>query len=169
MQVSGNIKTQTFLYGIPDGKNGIIETLKLMRLVTQKGKINFLIRRKALFLIENLQQKDKMREVKALWEYVKNEVRYVHDISDVETIQTPDKTLELMAGDCDDKSILLATLLESIGFKTRFVAVGKNTNNYCHVFVETFVNNKWLALETTEPVKMGWKPPTLPARLIIHN
>ena len=40
-------------------------------------------------------------------------------INGVETVQTPLRTLENEAGDCDDKSLLTATLLETFGFSTR--------------------------------------------------
>jgi len=70
--------------------------------------------------------------------------------------------LEHGFGDCDDKSILLASLLGSIGHSSRFVAIGYRPNEYAHVFVETIAaggEGNWIALDPTEDVPMGWRPP----------
>jgi hypothetical protein len=51
-------------------------------------------------------------------EYVSNSVEYVRDPSDVELIQHPVWTLTNRAGDCEDQSILLVSLLESVDIET---------------------------------------------------
>lgn len=100
-----------------------------------------------------------MGEVRALFDFVQNNIRYVRDVNGVETIQTPLKTLEYGAGDCDDKSTLLAAMLESLGHETRFHAMGFRPGNVEHVLLEVNIPGKgWVPLETTEPVKMGWIP-----------
>ena len=126
------------------------------------------IRVKALELTQNLQQKDYMGEVHALWEFVRDRIRYVRDIDNVETLQTADRTLSQASGDCDDKSVLLASLLGAIGHKSRFVAVAlRDPENFVHVLVETLVGkNQWLAAETTEPQRLGWRPPRVANQLI---
>lgn len=154
---------------IPSGKAGIIETLKIMSRLTKEGKKTLAIRQTALSLVNGANQKDWLEEVSRLFEFVRDRIRYVKDIKDVETLQTPDKTLEFQQGDCDDKSVLLASLLESIGHPTRFIAIGFAPNVYVHVYVETKIGNKWVALETTEPVPLGWSAPGVVAKLIYFN
>lgn len=141
-------------------------TLGHMRTFAEEYKINPTVRELALRLTRNLPQKDYMGEVRALWDYVKYNVRYVRDIRGVETIQTPLKTLEFGQGDCDDKATLLSSMLESLGHATRFRAVGFTSNSLCHVLVDVFVGGKWIPLETTEPVAMGWTPPNTRNELI---
>ncbi len=51
-------------------------------------------------------------------EYVSNNIEYVRDPSDVELIQDPIWTLTNRAGDCEDQSILLVSLLESVDIET---------------------------------------------------
>lgn len=157
------------LRGIPDGRAGTIETLKIMSQVARNGKTSLPVRNMALSLIKGLDHKDWVGQIKALHRFVRDKIQYVKDIDGVETLQTPDVTLQLAAGDCDDKSILLASLLGAIGHPTRFVAIGKNDDDFVHVYPETRVGNKWLALETTEPVEIGWQPSGYPARLVYHN
>jgi transglutaminase-like putative cysteine protease len=93
-----------------------------------------------------------------LHQFVRDNIRYVGDVTNVETVQSPVVTLQMMAGDCDDKATLLCALLESIGHPTKFVAVGITPNQYDHVFCEVCIMGHWIPLETTEPVDMGWSP-----------
>lgn len=150
-----------------------------MRNLVREGKKNLLVRQTALLLIEGLPQKFHIGEIKRLFNFVKNRIRYVKDIRGIETLHSPEILLKLKQGDCDDKSILLASLLESIGYQTRFVALGFQppiktangfkTKNYSHVFVEVFNKGKWIPLETTENVKIGWTPKNAQSALIIYN
>lgn len=154
---------------IPGGVAGTRATLLKMRELVRSGKKSLPVRLTALSLIRRNGQKDWIGEAKNLHAFVRDKIRYVKDIRGVETLHTPEKLLELRQGDCDDKSVLLASLLESIGHPTRFVASGRSRGLYCHVLVETKIGNKWIPLETTEPVEMGWYPKELKARLVIHN
>jgi hypothetical protein len=155
--------------GIPNGVEGVKATLSIMSKLVHVYKKNTDIRHKAILLTNRLEQKDLKNEIKKLFNFVKYEIRYVRDIKGVETIQTPDKTIELKAGDCDDKSVLLASMLESIGYSTRFVAVGFAPNSYCHVYPQVKLGKKWVSLETTEPVNIGWNPPNIQSRMVVHN
>lgn len=137
-----------------------------MRAFADQYKIHPQVRELALSLVRDLNQKDYTGEIQRLWSYVKNNVRYVRDIRGVETVQTPLKTLEYGQGDCDDKSTLLASMLESLGHTTRFKALGVNGSRLCHVLVEVNYRGQWLPLETTEPVGLGWYPPNVTTTLI---
>jgi transglutaminase-like putative cysteine protease len=128
------------------------------------------VRGTALTLIAGLRPKDWRGEVKAIFEYVRDQIRYVRDIRGLETLQTPPVTMDLSAGDCDDKSILLAALLESIGHPTRYVAVGYTVpGSYSHVYVETRLGTGWLPLDATVQQPLGWSPRPPVARLVVHN
>lgn len=155
--------------GISEGQQGTKETLKIMRGLVRDGKKNYRVRDAALSLMANALQKDYLEEIRRIHHFVQNEIRYVRDINGVETLQTPEKTLELRAGDCDDKSMLAAAMLESIGHPTRFVAVGRDRENFEHVYVESKYGSRWLALECTEPVKLGWRVPGMSHFLVINN
>ena len=70
----------------------------------------------------------------------------------------PDVTVYIGQGDCDDKSLLVASLLLSIGHPSRFIAVGPESGVYDHVYVQTKIGNNWFGVETTENVIFGWEP-----------
>ena len=154
---------------IPDGVDSTRQTLRLMREYVRRGKKTPAVRQTALDLTNGMRQKDFIGEVKKLHAYVRDHIRYIRDIRNVETLHPPEVILELEQGDCDDKSILLASLLESIGHPTRFAAVAFRPGRYSHVYVETLIGNKWVPLETTEPVEIGWRPPNVRHALLIHN
>ena len=147
------------MHGIPSGLDGIRATLNYMRDYVNQYKTHKNIRELALQLTRGLPQKDFDAEIKALFNYVQNNIRYVKDVHNVETIQTPLKTLEYGQGDCDDKSTLLAALLQSLGHPTRFHALGFKPEHISHVLLEVKADNKWIALDSTEPHMMGWLPP----------
>jgi hypothetical protein len=156
-------------YSIPGGKEGVITTLKFMRRLVIDYKAALPIRVQAANLVKPCKQKDWSCEVKNLHAFVRDKIRFVRDVRDIETLYTPDKTLERKEGDCDDKAVLLAAMLESIGHPSRFVAVGFAPEEYEHVFVETKIGPRWIPLETTEPVNVGWIPQGIVSRLVIYN
>lgn len=118
---------------------------------------------------DGLQQKDFSGEAKRLFAYVQNNVRYVRDTDGAELIHDPAYLLQIGAGDCDDKAILLASLLGSIGFATRFAAVAFEPDNYSHVWVQAWIGGKWVDLETTEPLPFGQSVPTGDAVDILYQ
>ena len=157
---------------IPSGKAGTVVTLKLMRGLVRRYKTAASIRTLAQILTRHLPDKNYKREADIIFKFVRDKIRYVRDVKGVETIQTPIQTIKLGSGDCDDKSLLVATMLESIGHPTRFIAVGLNGGGFSHVFAETKIgngNDRWTSLETTQLVPMGRKPKNITKHLIMRN
>ncbi len=144
---------------IPDGKQGIFDTVNLMIDIVNKYKTNLVIRGLALSLVEFLPNKDERGEVETIFSWVQNHIRYVKDVHGVETVSTPDKTLEVMQGDCDDQSLLLACLLESIGHPTSFKIAGYNGDDFEHVYCVAFVQGEAIHMDATESEPIGWEPP----------
>jgi len=65
--------------------------------------------------------------------------------------QTPDETLSLLSGDCEDFAILLCTLLRAygIGEEQIYVAVGVDEEGYGHAFLieNWYLDGEWRAIE----------------------
>lgn len=158
----------SFLGSLPSGAAGTKTTLQLMRDFVHHYKSDPSVRGLALELVRPLPPKDRRNEIRVLFEYVRDSIRYVHDIAGVETLQTPPATIELEAGDCDDKSTLLAALLASIGYRSRFVAVGyRGPNDYQHVYVEADHDGAWIPLDATMARPFGWRPRDAVARMFL--
>jgi len=155
---------------LPGGIPCIRATLAVMSQLVQRGKLDPGIRQLAMELVHGCAQQDYSCEVRSLHQFVRDKIRYVGDISDTETVHTPRRTLEQAGGDCDDKTILLATLLETINHKTRFVAGAFDEPDvFTHVWLETRLGPSWYPLEATKPVPAGWSPPGVLRRMIWHN
>lgn len=160
----------SYLGSIPPGKDGTVVTLRLMSRMVTRYKRRSEVRETALSLIADVAPKNWRGEVNALFVFVRDHIRYTRDIRGVETLQIPTVTLDLSSGDCDDKSTLLASLLESVGHPTRFVAVGyKSPDSYSHVYVESRINNRWVALDATMPHAIGWAPREPLSRMVVEN
>ncbi len=154
---------------IPGGLAGVSTTLRIMRDMIKVGKANYAVRATGLGLVDQLQPDDWAGEARACFQYVRDQIRYVGDIDDIETLQPPDVTMEIGQGDCDDKCILLCSLLLTIGHGpkcVRLFACGFAPDAFSHVFVETKIGNRWFACETTKPVPFGWRPPGIRAQMI---
>lgn len=159
---------RAFLCQIPNGVAGIVATLKVMVNIAKQYRMDPRVRAQAERLIANVPEKQSSKEIRAIYEWVRDNIRYTSDVRDVETVKTPDAILESGQGDCDDKSLLVASLLESVGFAARFVAVAAGGFDYDHVYAEVRLGEGWIPLETTEPVNMGWRPPSNVRPLIRH-
>lgn len=160
--------TRVTLQVLPDGVAGIKATLALMVKLARQSKNTWAVRSLAESIVRGVREKSYVEEARAIQEYVRDHVRYTKDIRDTETVATPEKTVERGLGDCDDKSLLTAALLESVGHPTRFVAIGRTPGHYVHVLVETKIANRWIAVETTESVPLGWYPPGFNYRLVYN-
>jgi transglutaminase-like putative cysteine protease len=104
--------------------------------------------------------RDKMAEIYAIYKYVRDVVQFRNDVNDIETLQTPVYTLQMNAGDCDDKVTLLASLLEAVGYKTRFATISQNAAGaMSHIYTQVQLpDQSWLNLETVRPVAIGTAP-----------
>lgn len=145
---------------IPDGFPGTRETLRIMRDFARASVRNpdQTIRGKALELLSGLPPRQRLAEIKACHAFVRDQIRYVNDPVDVELVQTPESTLQIGQGDCDDKATLLAGLLTAVGHPCQFCAVGFGGGPLSHVLVETRMHQGWMPLETIIPREAGWFP-----------
>jgi transglutaminase-like putative cysteine protease len=136
-----------------NNRNQTLQTLKLMWGLAKEGKKNPVVYYTARQIVAQVPNKQFTKEVEAIYNWVVNNIRYTMDVYGIETLQHPDRTIDLRQGDCDDHSILIASLLMSIGHPVRFMAIKVKGmgNNYVHVFAQTKIGSKWIALDSTEP------------------
>lgn len=149
--------TRAQLQGIPEGDAGAVATLERMRDLVQQALRDPVqqIRELAMRVVGHADYKDQARALQA---WVQTNIRYIRDPPDFELVQTPGKTLEYRAGDCDDQATLLAALLHSVGHPARFAALGFNGRPFSHVMVQTLIGRFWWGAETIIPRPLGWMP-----------
>jgi transglutaminase-like putative cysteine protease len=155
-QIPLNVQLKSYSNGL----RGVAQTIGVMRRLVNEGKIDPIIRSAATSIVYLTPEKDAGAETMALFDHVQNRIRYVGDIHDVETISTAAKTLLGKIGDCDDKSVLLASLMEAIGYPTRFVVTGYGEPGHLeHVYMQVCIDDEWIDCDPTEPQPMGWAAP----------
>ena len=159
---------------LPDGIPGTIRTLAAMAAAVRGdvgpdncGYRAEAIRRAAIRICMGIQGHDSQGELGALFEFVRDQVRYRADPWDTERVQDPCQTLLLESGDCDDKCVLLAALVASLGYLPRFVVQSQDRKFFDHVYLEVERSGQWVALDPTadgqsglELATVGWRNPT---------
>lgn len=99
-------------------------------------------------------------QAKTLHKYVLDEVSYLAPpITKHQRVQTPATTISLKVGNCADKSVLLASMLMSVGFDVKAVFQDRNHTPQeiqqgasfepTHMFVNVKVGDKWYYADTT--------------------
>lgn len=151
------------------GRAGVMQTLALMRQLIDHYKKDPHIRAVANSVVFLQPEKSALHELKALHEYVQSHIRYVRDVAGVETVQTPDRTIALRYGDCDDQTTLFCALAESVGYPTRLVCAGYEMPGvFEHVYAQAFAAGQWWGADCTEDEPLGWEPPA-PVSLWIES
>ena len=167
---------------LPQGIAGTRRTLDRMAAAVRgeigpdfRGYLHETIRAKALDLVAGIPPRDWRGEIGRLFEFVRDRITYRLDPVDAERVQDPVATLEIGSGDCDDLVVLLAALLGSLGYWSRFVAQTADGVQYRllqmdtrfdHVYVEVETPHGWLALDPTADghgvirAAPGWRNPT---------
>lgn len=153
------------LMGISDGPAGAIQTIAQMRTFVMDAvrDPSQNVRELALQIIGN---SGFVGQVRAIQTWVQENIRYVRDPTDVELVQTPQKTLQWSAGDCDDQAVLVASLLSSIGHPAQFYAMGFRGGPLEHILTRTKIGTQWVAVETIKPVALGFLPPGISSTYI---
>ncbi len=154
---------KTSLLGIPKGYLGTRKTLVHIQELIRQGAKDFYVRQKAIDILleRKIPQKDYLGEINALFKWVQGNLRYTRDPFRLEVLHTASRLLELRAGDCDDMTILLSAMLESIGHPTRLVIVGPDPSKprlFSHIYLEAHYKGNWIPLDATMPFPMGWSP-----------
>lgn len=129
-------------YWIHKGKQGSIQTAAQMaRLVREDTVKDEGLQRFAAQILINAgldSHANKRDVIAAIWRYVK-QIRYIHDpAGSFDSIQNARTTIAKGFGDCDDLSVLLATLLAQVGLTPRFVLARykEKSRGYDHVYVD---------------------------------
>lgn len=157
------------LHIIPGGVAGVRATLSIMVKLTHQGRKDPGVIALAEQVTKVCPAQDFSCEVGALFQWVKKHIRYVRDPRDVEKINTAERTLRVGTGDCDDMSVLLASLLEAVNNKTRFWVLAFDSGDYEHVVTQVRAGVEWITLDPTVSYSnVGWTPPGITRRMQAH-
>jgi transglutaminase-like putative cysteine protease len=144
------------------GLAGLWQTMYVMRDLVRKSINDRFIKDTAVKIIRDIPPQDELKQIEKIFNYVRDNIKYVKDIYGVEEIQTPSRMIKNIEqkkafGDCDDMALTLASLLHNTGFKTRFVVIATTPKMYNHIRTEVFYKGQWIPLEATSKKPMGYK------------
>ena len=110
-----------------------------------------------------VQPRDWLGEVCALADHVKRNVRYTLDTYGIDTYRTPDRTLDLAMGDCDDMTALAGAALQAVGYPVRIKVIQmRGQDSFHHIYLLAGLPpanpTRWLAVDPTQPFGCGWEP-----------
>lgn len=139
------------MMSLPDGLNGNLATIQFMSKIAKEKAHHPKVREFATKILHayKVNSHNYKDECLAIGDFVKNRVRYVRDPRDAEMLQDPVMLIDklenqgMASGDCDDMSLLIATLLLSIGCDPYFRAVRYKTDsgNFNHIYVVAYDQN----------------------------
>lgn len=123
------------------GDAGIVQTLGHMRNLVNGAFTHPWIRQRATSLVAHC-KRNRQCEERTLQGWVNGSMQFVRDPFGVEALHDPVTYVEANlrrgykpAGDCDDLSIYLASLLKSIGHQPYFKVISKLGSDFHHVLV----------------------------------
>jgi len=144
----------------------LTQTVGIIRSFILEGSQNPNLRLLVSRILKSCKSKDFPCYVEKIVEFVRSKVRYVDDPQRMEVLQSPERTLHLGMGDCDDFTILTGALLRTAGFPVRIVLGDVNGDGkYEHVYLRVMLPNKtWLTVDPT--VKNPFQPKDYPEKEI---
>jgi len=112
--------------------------------ISKIDTINIALRTYANSIIKECPPNNKEAQINAIYRHIVENYNYLSDPTDVELIQSPQETMQIKGGDCEDLAILLNSLLENIGIKTYLVLT--DTHAYSLAF-DVDIDNLWTYVE----------------------
>jgi transglutaminase-like putative cysteine protease len=146
---------------IPDGDAGVAATVAKMKSLihSPQGVRSWVVRKTVLEAVRGVERGQ--HEIDAIFDWIQRNIEFRGEYG--ETLQSPEATINLGAGDCDDQAVLGATLLNSLGYETRFrtVALHGSADELSHVYAEARDKQTgfWIPLDPTVARSYpGWEP-----------
>lgn len=139
---------------LPSGDHGTRKTVAAMRQLVATGARDVTLRAAVLRVLRARATRDHdvAAQLRAWFEFVRDAIKFVHDPVGGEWLQSPRYTLELGAGDCDDRAVLLAAGLQAFGVRTSFKVVALDParpDSFSHVYVVAHLGGRDVPLDPT--------------------
>lgn len=111
-------------------------------------------------------EKDWYGEIDAVFSELRKRVRFTRDVISKDTYQSPKRTIaQFNIGDCDDFTISLGSVLQSVGYplKIRIIQTVPN-DDFNHVYlmvgVPPMAPRDWIAADASVPEPLGFQAPS---------
>ena len=136
-------------------------TMEKMRQIILASIRNYQVRLWAEKLIDFAP--DDFEKAEKIYNFIVNNCRYVQDPVGLELLKTPPVSLQAIevgghpALDCDDATILIGSLIMSIGIPFALRAVSFNNDEFSHVYGLVYIKDRgWVATDFVVGKKGGY-------------
>lgn len=131
------------------GDAGTEQTISKMRELVDSALRNPSIIRLAKDIVASAPAYNETAEAQAIYNWVLSNIRFTRDPVSKETLYPPAELLKIRSGDCDDISMLVATLLMAVGIPARLVTVSANpsSSDFSHVYAEGQIEGEWTPID----------------------
>lgn len=131
----------------------------------EEGKIDPFVRRFSLKIIEDagIPARNHYGEAKAIFDWVLGNIPFRRDIAGRETLQSARSSIRFWEkgiphADCDDYTILLGSMFESVGLPIRLVTTQVTPGSWSHIYLDVNVGGKWIAADASNnDGYFGWE------------
>ena len=144
-----------------DGDPGVEQTISWMREMIRQGKQDPGVHELALSILTKaaVPAYDWRGEARAIFNAVLRNMRFTRDVHGNETLHAAPDLMRMKAGDCDDFTILMLSLAQSVGFPGRILTIATDAPwlgpssipaeapEFCHVYPEVEIDGRWVALD----------------------
>jgi hypothetical protein len=138
---------------MPGGDRGTEFTIAKIRELVHQGMTDQAINRFAFAIVHaaGVQPFDFVGEIRAVFDWVRRNIRFFKDVDGVETLRTAREILTIRGGDCDDiNAVLLTSLLLTIGHGVRLVTISSDADApgvFSHIYCEVEIGGEWVPLD----------------------
>jgi transglutaminase-like putative cysteine protease len=155
------------ILSMPPGDAGTAKTVGAMRRLIREGSKNQEIREIAANIA--MHHDTDQGKIGSIFDFVKSKMRYVRDPLHQELVAGAAYhydtlgTLGYARGDCDDHTVMLGAMLESVGYPTRIATARMKPGNgsFDHVYIEVHDKNGWIPLDASNKKRQaGQAPPS---------
>lgn len=148
------------------GEQGTAQTIDLMRRLVDDALADQSFVRKAVDIVKSVPAYDDYGELRALYDWVQQNIRFTKDPLTKEKLYPPQELLKIRAGDCDDISMLLGAFALALGYPARLITIAASSDHpdeFSHVYVEAEVppnSGNWIPLDAARvDAEFGVEPP----------
>ena len=142
---------QVLTYQIAEKDRGTAQTLLIMSRIVNESLLDPYVNEYTKKVVQYANPRNNLEMAQMINDFLNEHFMFFRDPSGVELLRTPRYMLEKIdkqfyyQADCDDFSILAASLAKSAGMPATFVVLGfpQSQGEYAHVFTISKINDKW--------------------------
>jgi transglutaminase-like putative cysteine protease len=95
-----------------------------------------------------------LEKARAIYNWIKQNIRYVREPEGLDLYQSPALTVELGRGDCEDASALFASIAKLSGLNVKLKVIAQKPTLWSHIYPLVLINDKYLPYDNAAPIPM---------------